>query len=223
MTSLRSAREEEGIRIAREIHDELGAALTSLRWDLEEMERINSEKNPEPYRAALYGKIRGMFAVIDHTIDVVRRISSELRPSILDDLGLASAVEWQAQQFQSRTGIQCRCECLVDSLNLNTEQSTAVFRIFQEALTNVLRHAHASCIDVTIEEEASDLLLTIRDDGRGIQNSEMTSPSALGLLGMHERAHLIGGRIEIVGVDGKGTTVTLRVPHRKVSGAVVPA
>jgi len=220
MTSLSSAREEEGIRIAREIHDELGAALTSLRWDLEEMERINAERNPEPV-SALHTKIRGMFALIDSTIDVVRRISSELRPSILDDLGLASAVEWQTQQFQKRTGIQCRCECVVDSLNLNAELSTAVFRIFQEALTNVLRHAQATRIDVTIEEEAGDLLLTIRDNGRGIQHSEKTSTSALGLLGMRERANLIGGRIEIVGVDGKGTTVTLRVPHQRTSGTVV--
>jgi signal transduction histidine kinase len=221
MTSLSSAREEEGIRIAREIHDELGAALTSLRWDLEEMERLNAERNPEPFQSALHTKIRGMFALIDSTIDVVRRISSELRPSILDDLGLASAVEWQTQQFQKRTGIQCRCECVVDSLNLNAELSTAVFRIFQEALTNVLRHAQATRIDVTIEEEAGDLLLTIRDNGRGIQHSEKTSTSALGLLGMRERAHLIGGRIEIVGVDGKGTTVTLRVPHQRTSGTVV--
>jgi len=221
MTSLSSAREEEGIRIAREIHDELGAALTSLRWDLEEMERVNAERNPEPFQSALHTKIRGMFALIDSTIDVVRRISSELRPSILDDLGLASAVEWQAQQFQKRTGIQCRCECVVDPLNLNAELSTAVFRIFQEALTNVLRHAQATRIDVTIEEEAGDLLLTVRDNGRGIQHSEKTSTSTLGLLGMRERAHLIGGRIEIVGVDGKGTTVTLRVPHQRTSGAVV--
>ena len=221
MIGLRSAREEEGLRIAREIHDELGSALTSLRWDLEEIERV-SEQDVDPVRqAALRSKIAAMFGRIESTIDAVRRISSELRPSILDDLGLASAVEWQAQQFQSRTGITVHFECLADALGLDAEQSTAVFRIFQETLTNVSRHAQATRIDVYIEDDASDFLLIVRDNGRGIENAEKSSPSALGLLGMRERAHLIGGQIEISGAAGRGTTVTLRVPHQRLSGAMV--
>jgi signal transduction histidine kinase len=146
-----------------------------------------------------------------------------LRPSILDDLGLISAVEWQGQQFQRRTGITVHYECMVDNLNVDAEQSTAVFRIFQETLTNVLRHAQASRIDVCIEDDASHFLLTVRDNGRGIQNAEKNSPSALGLLGMRERAHLIGGQIEIAGTTGRGTTVTLRVPLQKLSGAAASA
>ena len=223
MTDLRSAREEEGIRIAREIHDELGSALTSLRWDLEEIERITEDGTEPSRQSALRSKIATMFGLVESTVDVVRRISSELRPSVLDDLGLASAVEWQVQQFQRRTGIVVHYECLIETLSVDAEQSTAVFRIFQEALTNVLRHAQASRIDVSIEEDASDFLLTVRDNGRGIQNAEKNSPSALGLLGMRERAHLIGGQLEIAGASGRGTTVTLRVPYQRLSGAVANA
>jgi PAS domain S-box-containing protein len=223
MTDLRSAREEEGIRIAREIHDELGSALTSLRWDLEEIERISDKDTDSSRQSALRSKIGTMFGLVESTIDAVRRISSELRPSILDDLGLISAVEWQGQQFQRRTGITVHYECMVDNLNVDAEQSTAVFRIFQETLTNVLRHAQASRIDVCIEDDASHFLLTVRDNGRGIQNAEKNSPSALGLLGMRERAHLIGGQIEIAGTTGRGTTVTLRVPLQKLSGAAASA
>ena len=204
MTSLRSAREEEGIRIAREIHDELGTALTSLRWDLEEM-----DKTLPP---ALHGRISTMLRLVDATIDRVRRIASELRPSILDDLGLAAAVEWQTQQFQTRTGIKCHYDCSVDSIDLDPERTTAVFRIFQEALTNVLRHAQASTVDVSLDRDDTDFFLEVRDNGRGIRDSEKTGLSSLGLLGMRERANLIGAMVEINGVEGKGTTVRLRVP-----------
>ena len=216
MTSLRSAREEEGIRIAREIHDELGSALTSLRWDLEEMDRTVAEVVRDPtLRPALHEEIEAIVGTVDATIDVVRRISSELRPSILDDLGLAAAVEWQAQQFQSRTGITCRYDWLADTESLDSEQSTAVFRIFQEALTNVLRHAQADRINISLEDENGEFVLRIQDNGRGIRDSEKTSPSSLGLLGMRERAYLMGGRIEIIGVEGKGTRVNLYIPHSR--------
>ena len=213
MTSLRSAREAEGIRIAREIHDELGSALTSLRWDLEDLERTVSELESVKHRAALKGRISTMQGVVDSTVDVVRRISSELRPSVLDDLGLAAAVEWQAQQFQARTGIVCRYDCSVDPLDLDNEQATAVFRIFQEALTNVLRHAQATRIDVSLDMDENDLVLSIQDNGRGIRDAEKTGQASLGLLGMRERASLIGASVEITGVDGRGTSVSLRIPH----------
>jgi PAS domain S-box-containing protein len=212
MTSLRSAREEEGIRIAREIHDELGSALTSMRWDLEAMGKTVSEAASPPPQAALHAKISSMLGLVDSTIDVVRRIASELRPSILDDLGLAAAVEWQAQQFEARTGIMCRYDCTADNLDLDNEQTTAVFRIFQEALTNVLRHAKATRIDVSLEKEGADFILEVRDNGIGIRDSARTAPSSLGLLGMRERASLIGGTVEITGAEGKGTSVSLRIP-----------
>lgn len=213
MTSLRSAREEEGLRIAREIHDELGSALTSLRWDLEDLDRTVSDRDDRSQRAPLRARILNMVGLVDSTVDVVRRISSELRPSILDDLGLAAAVEWQAQQFQSRTGIACRFDCSVENLDLDTEQTTTVFRIFQEAITNVLRHAHATRIDVSLDNDETDFIMRVRDNGRGIRDAEKTGQASLGLLGMRERASLIGAKVEIVGIEGKGTSVSLRVPH----------
>src|SRR5205085_565995 len=180
--SLQSAREEEGIRIAREIHDELGSALAGLRWELESLDKAVSESGERSQLGALREKIETMIALTDTTVAAVRRISSELRPSILDDLGLAEAIEWQAQQFQARTGIVCRCECQVENLELDQQKSTAVFRIFQESLTNILRHAQATSVEIRMEEGAGELVLTVRDDGRGITEEEKTGRQALGLL-----------------------------------------
>jgi PAS domain S-box-containing protein len=209
--SLQAAREEEGIRIARELHDELGGVLTSLKWDLESLDKIISESSEQPKVDVLREKIAAMMRLSETTISAVRRISSELRPSVLDDLGLAEAVEWQALQFQTRTGIVCHCECSVENLDLNKEQSTAVFRIFQEALTNILRHAEATRVDVAITQDADEFVLTVTDNGRGISESKKSGQQSLGILGMRERAHLIGGEIEIQGVAGKGTVVIVRV------------
>jgi signal transduction histidine kinase len=150
---------------------------------------------------------------------VVRRIASELRPSILDDLGLAEAIEWQTQQFQTRTGIPCCCDCALQSIPLGDQQSTAVFRIVQEALTNILRHAQATRVAVAVQEEDGALVLTVTDDGRGITEAEKLNRESLGLLGMRERAHLIGGCVDIVGVPGSGTTLHVRVPLAKAEPA----
>jgi PAS domain S-box-containing protein len=222
-SSVRSAREAEGIRIAREIHDELGSALTSMKWDLEEMGKVASWVDDRALSSRLEGKVAVVSGLVDSTIDVVRRISAELRPSILDDLGLAAAVEWQAQQFQARTGIRCNYHCPVAHIDLDPERSTAVFRIFQEALTNVLRHSQASRIDVSLDEEDGEVHLRIEDNGRGILESERTGLRSLGLLGMRERADLIGGSIEIMGIKGVGTTVVLRVPHFRDHDAAATA
>jgi PAS domain S-box-containing protein len=209
---IHSAKEEEGTRIAREIHDELGAALTSLRWELESFDKIISESGDQSQLKILRERIEAMLRLTETTIGSVRRISSELRPSVLDDLGLVEAIEWQAQQFQSRTGIICRCDCSLENFDLSQEQSTAIFRIFQEALTNILRHAQATSVDITVEKEAGEFVLTIIDNGRGIKENEKSGAQSLGLLGMQERAHLIGGKINITGVEGKGTVITIRVP-----------
>ena len=213
MVSLRSAREQEGARIAREIHDELGSALTSLRWDLEEIDTTISEVVDLSGVPGWRGKIRAMMSLLDTTMHVVRRTASELRPSVLDNLGLAAALEWQAQQFQARTGIMCRYNGAGEHLVLEQEQATAIFRIFQEALTNVLRHAQATRVDVMLEEKGTALLLTIRDNGRGMSEDGSGGLHSLGLLGMRERAHLLGGRLDITGSEGQGTTVLLRVPY----------
>jgi PAS domain S-box-containing protein len=209
---LQSAREEEGARIGREIHDELGAALTSLRWDLESVDKAISQARDQSQLQLLRERIESMIRLTDTTIGAVRRISSELRPSVLDDLGLVEAIEWQAEQFQARTGIICRCDCSLESLALSWEQSTAIFRILQEALTNVLRHAQATNVDISLKEEEGEFVLTIIDNGRGITENEKSGSQSLGLLGMQERAHLIGGKININGVIGEGTMITVRVP-----------
>ncbi|HWX53426.1 MAG TPA: MEDS domain-containing protein [Verrucomicrobiae bacterium] len=208
---VQSLREEEGARIAREIHDELGSALTSLKWDLEEVHKQVSE-GKQPSLPVPGKKLESMIKLTDTTIDTVRRIASELRPSILDDLGLLEAVEWQAQQFQARTGIICHCKSRVDTIDLDLDKSTAIFRIFQEALTNVARHAQASRVDILLDHQAGEFVLRVRDNGRGITEEEKSKGFSLGLLGMRERAHLIGGKILVTGEEGEGTIVVVRVP-----------
>lgn len=210
--SLESAREEEGKRIAREVHDELGSALSGLRWGLEEVDEVISETKDLAQLTALRGKIAGMITLTNRTLGEVRRIAAELRPFALDELGLIEAIEWQAEQFQARTGIVCHFACEVENVDLNQEQATAVFRIFQEALTNILRHAEATRVEITIKKEAGEFVLMISDNGRGITDEEQSESHSLGLLGMRERADMIGGKLEVSGIMGKGTTITLRVP-----------
>jgi len=206
-----SAREEEGARIAREIHDELGSALTSLKWDLEGIDKAISTSSDQSQLAPVRKRIEEMTKLMDTTINVVRRIASELRPSVLDDLGLGEALEWQGQQFQERTGLICSCDGSLHDLNLTEEQATAVFRIFQEALTNILRHAQATHVRFVMQEDEDEFRLTITDNGRGITTEEKSGQRSLGLLGMRERANLIGGTVDISGSKGKGTVVTVRV------------
>ena len=209
---LQSAREEEGTRIAREIHDELGAVLTSLKWDLEGADRILASPIEPSQITDLREKLHALGKLADVAITAIRRIASELRPSVLDDLGLVAAIEWQAQQFQARTGIVCCFDCSLEKLELSEEQSTAVFRILQEALTNVLRHAQATRVDIKINKENGYFTLSISDNGKGITESEKSEQQSLGILGMRERAHLIAGKIDIKGIEGKGTVVIVRVP-----------
>ena len=211
--SLLSAREAEGTRIAREIHDELGSTLTGLRWELESFDDLISsapgEKSPP---GELREKVAGMLRLTDTTISSVRRIASELRPSVLDDLGLMEAIEWETQRFQTRTGVVCSCVFPPEEISLGQDQTTAVFRILQEALTNILRHARATEIEISLSVETGALVLHISDNGKGITEEEQAGTHSLGLLGMRERAHLVGGSLEIKGVAEKGTTVTIRVP-----------
>jgi signal transduction histidine kinase len=208
---LQGTREEEGTRIAREIHDRIGSALTSLRWDLEGLDRVLAEIQNLPQLAELRQRMVAMIGLTDQTLDIVRRIASELRPSILDDLGLVEAVEWQAKEFHTRTGIPCHYRRSLEDVDLSPGQSTNLFRILQEALTNVLRHAHATTVDIVLEKQGGNLVLTIRDNGVGITSAQTSSPNALGLLGMRERARAAGGTIDIGGEGGKGTTVVVRV------------
>ena len=205
---LQSVREEERTRISREIHDELGQALTGLKMDLTWVaNRIKGEQKQ-------FGpKLKSMFELIDDTIQAVRRIASGLRPEILDEAeGLVTAIGWQARFFQKRTGIRCKIDLPSDALTVDQERSTATFRIFQEILTNVARHAQATRLDVSMKLDTDRLLLEVQDNGIGIPDSAVRGQKSLGLLGMHERATLLGGKIDISGAPGKGTKVMVSIP-----------
>ncbi len=206
---LQSVREEESIRIAREIHDEMGGALTGLKMDISWLGKRLSEAGSE----AAHEKLKSMAELIDETIQKVRHIATELRPSVLDDLGLAAAIEWQARDFQKRIEIECAIISLQEEITLNPEKATAVFRIFQEMLTNIARHARATLVEVSLEENDANLILKVSDNGRGIKEQEISDTKSLGLLGMRERALAFGGGVEIIGLEGKGTTVKVSIPR----------
>ena len=215
--SVQSTSEEAATRIAREIHDELGDALTCLKLDLELIRREEFSDTSGADVSRLREKTEAMIQVIDQTLDTVRRISSELRPSVLDDIGLVAAMRWQVRQFEAQAGIVCRCDFHLEDVSLDEQQSTAIFRVFQEALTNVLRHSQATVVNITLEKDEEELVLTIQDNGRGITTDEKSNPLSLGLLRMRERVNLIGGTIHFKGVEEKGTEITVRVSTSRES------
>jgi signal transduction histidine kinase len=195
------------MRIARQIHDELGQALTAIKMDFVFL-IARLPDNGKQFQE----RTNSILKLTDDTIQNVRRIAAELRPGILDDLGLAAAIEWQAQEFQARAGIQCLVDLPEDGISLDSDRSTAIFRIFQETLTNVVRHAQATRVDVRIEQAGIELILEVRDDGKGIEERKIQDIRSLGLLGMKERALILGGTLEVRGRKGKGTTLRVRVP-----------
>ena len=208
---LELAREEERARVARELHDELGQVLTSLK--LEFMWLVDQLRNSEPKPGIqLVNKLQSLIGLIEVSIQSVRQISSELRPAVLDHLGLREAIQWEATKFEARTGIRCRLAWHLKNEPADRTRQLAMFRILQEALTNVARHAHAGAVRIGVRERGRLLTLTIRDNGRGITKAELSSVESIGLLGMTERARLLGGRVTISGSPGRGTTVTVSVP-----------
>jgi PAS domain S-box-containing protein len=210
-TELGRAREVEAARISREIHDELGQQLTGLKLDLAWLSGQLEASHPD-VDSSLLEKARSMSDLVDLTIEQVRRIASELRPGVLDDLGLSAALEWQASEFEARTGIRCRVQFDSDAEAVPAEHATAMFRIFQEALTNVARHAQAKNVTVVLEKQDGAWLLTVEDDGRGISDAELQASASLGLLGMRERAHLLGGETTIRRGDPTGTVLKVVLP-----------
>jgi len=207
-----SVREKERTRIAREIHDELGQALTGLKMDLTRLEsRLLGTSDVVPH-PVLLEKLRSMANQVDTTIQSVRRIATDLRPGVLDDFGLAAAIEWQAQEFQNRIGIRCKFTSILEDINLDQDGCTAVFRILQEALTNVARHAGATRATISLKEAAGTLTLEVKDNGKGITENDLSKTKSFGLLGMRERASLLGGELHISGIQGTGTTITVRIP-----------
>ncbi|MCB2203346.1 HAMP domain-containing protein [bacterium] len=204
---LQSVREEERKGVAREIHDELGQRLTSLKLHL----ALLQEDVPEG-EGVMRGRFSAMLDDIDATIQSVKRIISQLRPGLLDDLGLSAAIEWQTEEFQRHSGIRCQLQITPPELSLDPDRATAVFRIFQETLTNVARHSGAGTVQIDLVAEEDEVHLQIRDDGRGISPAELENPSSFGLIGIRERAHYFGGEVTITGSPEKGTVVSVHIP-----------
>jgi signal transduction histidine kinase len=212
-THLQYIREEERIQIAREIHDELGQALTALKMDVHWLGQRLS-----PGQKASAGKIKSMSGLIDTTVQAVRRISSELRPKLLDDLGLSAAMEWQANEFKARSGIICQITSEPEDIILDQVRSTAFFRIFQETLTNIIRHSQATKVEVVLRQLPDRVELSVQDNGQGITAEEIIESRSLGIIGMRERALSLGGELHITGIRQRGTLVQVSIPLSKPGG-----
>jgi PAS domain S-box-containing protein len=209
-SAMNSIREQEKSRIARELHDELGQALTALKLDVTWL----AERTPAG-QTTTAEKLGAMQAMIDRTVAAIRRISSDLRPLILDDLGLVPAAEWLAQDFTQRTGVPCQLVVGSGDLEFRDPHATAIFRILQESLTNVARHAEARRVEVALDRADGAVTLDVRDDGRGFSTGDPRRPGSFGLAGLRERAQLLGGDVRIESRPGQGTTVHVRIPLEK--------
>jgi signal transduction histidine kinase len=198
--------EQERAQLARELHDEFGAALTALKLDLHWiMTRVPTGAK------SLQERAKAMSDLIDRTVESVSRKGALLRPRVLDDFGLVAAIEWQTQDFQRRTGIQCGLN-LPEHVELDPSLSIAVFRMFQEALTNVSRHANATAVAINLQQNGNRVFLEVKDNGIGISPDKISSAASFGLLGMCERAYAFGGEVRFEGREGQGTTVTVEIP-----------
>ncbi|MFL5604891.1 MAG: histidine kinase [Gemmatimonadaceae bacterium] len=209
---LQKVREEERTVIAREIHDELGQALTGLKLDISWMRKRLSRD------AEAMAQCTSLVSQIDQTLTAVRRIATALRPSVLDQLGLAAALEWQGQEFATRTGIRVAMELASDGTTIPDELGSSAFRILQESLTNVARHSAAGRVTIRLTQTPALLVLEISDDGIGFDAACFAGTGSLGLVGMRERALACGGEFDIVSAPARGTTVSLRVPLERVAG-----
>jgi signal transduction histidine kinase len=206
---LLSVREEEKARIAREIHDELGGTLTSLKMDAYWLSR-KLPANEET--AELIKRIASMSQRIDNAVSATRRIISDMRPTILDDLGLLAAIEWQAAEFHRHSGVECRVSCIEDEANMDKQYSIALFRILQEALTNVSRHAKASGVEIEFLHSEKEAILSVSDNGRGMTGNNIATQKSYGILGMTERVEQLGGKIIFGSPSGGGFSVTVTLP-----------
>jgi PAS domain S-box-containing protein len=218
---LQAMREEERARISREIHDELGGALTGLKMAITRLDKGLETLKP----AELHERTRDMLQLLDQTVAMVRRIASDLRPGILDDFGLAAAIEWQLQDFGKRSGLVTEYDVAGEEfeLDIDANRTTALFRIFQETLTNVARHAQARRVSVRLELNPDQVRLEVRDDGVGISKANLANVRSLGLLGMAERVRLLNGELDIDSTPGHGTTVTVQIPLSPTQSDPEPA
>jgi PAS domain S-box-containing protein len=207
---LERLREEERDRMAREIHDELGQELTGLKIELAQMRKGVSDHG-------LLHKLDILSTNVDTAIHTVRRLATELRPGILDDFGLPAAIEWHLNDFGQRAGLIYRFMCEAENIELDRDTAAAIFRIFQETLTNIARHANATHVDVQLHEVDGHFILEVQDNGRGISKQQLTGSNSLGLLGMRERVRHLSGKLVIEGVPDRGTTVLVRIPLKSPS------
>lgn len=210
-THLQSVREEERLKIAREIHDELGQVLTVAKMYLIVLQN-NVSSGSSFTGSEARKRLESTIAIIDDSISKVKNIAYDLRPIVLDDLGLREAVEWEAGKFQTKTGIHCKFLSTVEDVKIEKKRAAAVFRIFQEALTNVARHANATSVEIRMRKQTDDLILEVADNGKGITESELEKPKSLGILGMKERAQFLRGNLSIGSQNGSGTMIMLTVP-----------
>jgi signal transduction histidine kinase len=203
---LETSKEAERAAIAREIHDEMGGLLTGLKADVSWLKK---HCGTEP-RAR--DKLRDVESLLDEVVMVSKRIAKSLRPAILDQ-GLNAALEWQAQEFEKHAGIPCRFRTNDEELSLDSGQATGVFRVFQEALTNVAKHAQAKQVEVQMFATEKLVTLEVRDDGIGVRKQDLAKPESFGVRGMQERVHHLGGWLDVSGAPGKGTTLMLSIPR----------
>jgi signal transduction histidine kinase len=208
---LDAAREEERKNIAREIHDELGISLTTLKLGLSWLKSYLLDSRNPPDIELLVAKTQAMSEDTKATIQAVQRISSELRPGVLDNLGLPAAIEWQAGEFRERTGIECKT-VIDEDTTLDQNRSIAVYRIFQETLTNIMRYSEATQVGIILKRRDGMLVLEVRDNGRGITEEQIRNPRSFGIIGMRERAHFLGGSVDIGRSPEGGTTVVVTIP-----------
>src|SRR5258705_5714055 len=201
---VKEIRERERADISREMHDVLGQALTALKIDISRLRKKVLTKS-DGGRAMMSESLENIEGLLNETIASVKNLSTELRPGVLDKLGLAAAIEWQCEEFGRRTGIKSECHIPPKDLFISAEKSTALFRILQEALANVARHSEATSVRIELSVDKSNVILTVKDNGRGITEDEILAPQSLGLLGMRERAELLGGRFTVEGKRGAGS------------------
>lgn len=214
---LDSIREEERTRIARDLHDDLGQTLTALKMDLAQLGR---DLKYGRAGSTIDERLREMSSLVEMCMKNTRRIATDLRPSVLDDIGILAAIEWQLAEFERRSGLSTTLAVAAADVEIDAARGTALFRIVQEALTNVVRHADASHVDVLFRVADGTVHVTVRDNGRGIGSDGTSNPLSLGLLGMRERAALLGGRVTVAGEPNQGTTVTVSLPLEKTPGHV---
>jgi len=211
---LHSMREEERARLASDLHDQLGRTLSDLKTDLERLDQQMGELRSIEDLQQWQEKVRELPGRADAILGMVHKIATELRPPVLDDRGLEAAIEWQIQEFEKRTGISCRFESNLKHPDLDPERATTLFRLFQETLTNVVRPADATEVKIQLKEEDDKLILEVQDNGRGLTGRELSGVKSLELLGMRERANMLDGEVNVVGRQGRGNTVGVRIPMR---------